>query len=96
MMKSHIEVLYDARYFKDRELFETILYEIQDRHEAWFYARINPVTGLSPDKIYNFYRYDYNADHEIVLFLDPDLQEDIKNECLEAFNSIFAIVDKLQ
>lgn len=94
MMKSHIQVLYDSRYFKDREEFETIIYEIQERHEAWFYARINPVSGLAPDKIYNFYCYFYDENHNIALFLDDELHPDIRKECQEAFDAVFLPVEK--
>ena len=88
-MKSHIEVMYDPRYHDQRSLFERIVYDIQNQHFAWFEHRINPVTNESPDKIYNYYRYCWDSDHNIKLWIHPELDPDIAESCVNAFKKIF-------
>ena len=90
-MKSHIEVMYDPRFHDGRAIFEKIIYDIQFKHSNWFQDRLNQITNEVPDKIYNHYRYYYDGNHEIALFLNDELPLEIRSECINEFNSIFKV-----
>ncbi|CAM4433399.1 hypothetical protein SAMN06265348_1307 [Pedobacter westerhofensis] len=88
-MNQHLAIIADPRYVKRRELFEIKLAAIQQRNDYWFKHRVNMTTGEYPDRIYNYFRYCYDHQHNIDLYLKENLLAEIKQECLLAFNEIF-------
>lgn len=88
-MNAHLEIMYDRQYQQRREAFEAQLNAIQQKNDYWFRNRVNMVTGEYPDRIYNYFRYTYDHNNNIDLYIMDKLLPEIKQEVIIAFKEIF-------
>ncbi|EDM34731.1 hypothetical protein PBAL39_14279 [Pedobacter sp. BAL39] len=69
--------------------FEEKLDHISSKYERWFSNKTNKNTGEHPDKLKNYFRYFYNPEGEIQLYVKDDLPLEINKDCRDAFKSVF-------
>jgi hypothetical protein len=73
---------------KKKLAFEEKLQEIDAKYLKWFSSRVNAFSD-GPDKLSNYYRYFYNSEGEIQLYLKEGLPLEIGKDCRNAFKAVF-------
>lgn len=73
---------------KKKLAFEEKMQEIDSKYSRWFNSRTSAFSD-GPDKLNNYYRYFYNAEGEIQLYLKEGLPLEIGKDCRNAFKAAF-------
>lgn len=73
---------------KKKLAFEEKIQEIDTKYSRWFNSRVSKFSD-GPDKLNNYYRYFYNAEGEIQLYLKEGLPLEIGKDCRNAFKAVF-------
>ena len=88
-MNANTEIQQDPRYTQRLEAFERAMEIIQQKNLYWFKNRVNMSTGDYPDTIYNYFRYFYDHENNIDLYVMDTLLPEMRQECIVAFHDTF-------